>query len=408
MKILHTADWHLGQKLVDYERIEEQRIFLDWLLSLIQNEKIEVVIIAGDIFDVGNPPKIAEELYYNFLTRVVKTVCKKIIVVAGNHDSARTINAPRELLKLIDVFALGGFQFELSDAILEPIKSDISKEEIVICAVPYLAQLDVINAVAGETFDTREARYLSGIEKHYRLLADAVKARGWVNRLPVFATGHLFAAGGLSSDSERELVIGKLGAIPSNFFPPEFDYIALGHLHRPQIVKSSPESSPNIHYSGSPIQLSFSEINDSKFVKLIEIKDGKIDSISKIDVPQEMILQKFEGTVEEIESQMESISNGEKILAEFQIFEDHFVGSEVNHLKQVARKMGITPVSTKLNYSLKSNAELVTISSLKKQLTPEEMFTRMILEKGYDEKRQNELLSTFKELVNDFYHQPIH
>ncbi|WP_256013085.1 exonuclease SbcCD subunit D C-terminal domain-containing protein [Desertivirga xinjiangensis] len=279
MKILHTADWHLGKKLEQCERTDEHQDFLNWLIHKLNEECIEVLIIAGDIFDTGTPSNAALEQYYRFLRHVKNTCCREVIIIGGNHDSISTLNAPKDLLKYFNVHIIGGVPDEFTEQII-PVHDKKGDLKLVVCAVPFLRDKDIRLSITGETSEEREIRIKQGIRDHYHQFREYIapfKSEG----IPVIATGHLFAAGSSTSDSEKEIHVGNLGQVYGDQFPEEFDYIALGHIHRPQTVNKM----NHIRYSGSPVPLSFSETEDKKQVIILEFEDGKLSRLEEHEVP---------------------------------------------------------------------------------------------------------------------------
>ena len=279
MKILHTADWHLGKKLEQCERTDEHQHFLDWLINKLDTESIELLIIAGDIFDSGTPSNTALQQYYRFLSAVRHTCCREVIIIGGNHDSISTLNAPRELLRHFNVHIVGGVPDEFTEQIIR-VNDREGKLAVVVCAVPFLRDRDIRLSVSGETAKEREARIKTGIADHYHQFKEHIacyKSEG----IPVIATGHLFAAGSSTSESEKEIHVGNLGQVGGDQFPAEFDYVALGHIHRPQLVNGM----RHIRYSGSPVPLSFSETDDQKQVVILEFEKGKLTRLEDHEVP---------------------------------------------------------------------------------------------------------------------------
>jgi len=306
MRVLHTADWHLGQRFISgHERIDEHRHFLHWLVATVREQAVEVLVIAGDVFDSGSPANQALELYYDFLLQMQGTDCRDIVVVGGNHDSPATLNAPARLLRHLRVHVVGCVPDCFEDQVL--ILNDAAGQPgLVVCAVPFLRDRDVRLSVPGETADEREARLKQGIADHYARIAEVeqvwqLKAEG----LPVLATGHLYAAGAAPSDSERTIHVGNLGQVTAEHFPEIFDYVALGHLHRPQQVGGL----EHIRYSGSPIALSFSEIDHGKEVLLLDFADGKLASLTALAVPGTRRLLRFHGTLEEVVGMLVAYDN---------------------------------------------------------------------------------------------------
>lgn len=306
MRVLHTADWHLGQRFIGgHERTEEHQHFLAWLLITIQEQRVEVLVIAGDIFDSGSPSNAALELYYDFLVRMQTTACRDVVVVGGNHDSPATLNAPARLLRHLRVHVVGCVPDCFEDQVLV-LDDAHGKPGLVVCAVPFLRDRDVRLSVPGEAAEAREARIKQGIADHYARLAEVelvwqLKARG----LPVLATGHLYAAGAAPSDSERTIHVGNLGQVTADHFPAVFDYVALGHLHRPQRVGGR----GHIRYSGSPIPLSFSEIDHPKEVLVLDFQAGSLAALQTLPVPGTRRLVRFHGTLAEVTEGLTSYDN---------------------------------------------------------------------------------------------------
>ncbi|MCF8366829.1 MAG: exonuclease subunit SbcD [Bacteroidales bacterium] len=289
MKILHTSDWHIGHKLYGNDRFEEHRLFFDWLSNTIQKQQIDVLLVCGDIFDVGYPSNLALKTYYQLLKDLIKTNLRKVIIIGGNHDFVSTLEAPREILEVLNVSIVGGASGNLSDEIIE-IKNDDGSIELVVAAVPYLREKDVRIPVAGETYDDRIKAIRRGIVKHYTDLAGLAQ-KYFSKKIPVIATGHLYMQGSKLSESERDIHLGNLAGVSAGEFPSNFAYYALGHIHRPQSLASDPP----VIYSGSPIALSYSEQFNKKSVRIIEFTDGKL-SHEKFEIPAIRKLKSFEGS----------------------------------------------------------------------------------------------------------------
>ncbi|HNW36653.1 MAG TPA: exonuclease subunit SbcD, partial [Candidatus Ozemobacteraceae bacterium] len=265
MRILHTSDLHLGHLLYQRKRDEEHRRFLEWLLEVICRERIDLLLIAGDVFDTGFPSNYALEMYYSFLARCGDAGCRQVVVTGGNHDSPATLQAPGQLLRALRVSVIGAVDRERPEDGLITAESADGTPGAIICAVPYLRDRDVYTPKPAEPADLRAAGIIEGTAAWYRRLVDmAVLRREQLGfpELPIIATGHLFAQGGAKTGSERDLYVGDLGAFPADRFPREATYIALGHLHRPQTARGF----DHVRYSGSPLPCSFDEADHAKQV----------------------------------------------------------------------------------------------------------------------------------------------
>ena len=307
MRVLHTADWHLGQHfLTGQERSTEQQAFLDWLLTTVQAQNIDALVIAGDIFDTQTPSYTAQELYYTFLVRMQATGCRDIVVVGGNHDSPTMLNASRQLLRQLRIHVVGGVPADPAEQVLT-LPGPAGRPGLVVCAVPFLRDRDIRLALAGETPDERQHRIRLSISDHYAALAthDAVR-RLREQDVPVLATGHLYAAGGEAREgAERDVHVGGLGLVGAEHFPAAFDYVALGHLHRPQVVGGR----AHIRYSGSPVPLSFTEADDRQQVLLLEFAGAGAPAITVLPLPVARRLQRFHGTLDEVEADLLAYDN---------------------------------------------------------------------------------------------------
>lgn len=264
-RVLHSADWHLGKMLGDKSREEEHQHFLAFLLDQIDQLSVDALIIAGDIFDSANPPQSAVRQYFNFLSQLLKTGDCAVVIVAGNHDSPAHLEAPSQLLLAMGAHVVGTLPEDCENLLVPLPNADAP--QLVVAAMPYLRDRDLRVGQSGQDMGEIQQALIQGIKNRYEEVEKA--AQCWKDRgVPVLVTGHLTVAGASTSDSEREIHIGGLGAVSSGCFPASFDYVALGHLHRPQ--KAGAE---HIRYSGSPLPLSFSEAKDVKEMRLLDFAD---------------------------------------------------------------------------------------------------------------------------------------
>lgn len=307
MRVLHTADWHLGQHfLTGHERLTEQRAFLSWLLAAVRQQGVEALVVAGDVFDTTSPSHAAQELYYDFLVRLQGTGCRDVIIVGGNHDSPTLLNASRSLLRALRIHVVGGVPAEATEQIIS-LNDASGRPGLVVCAVPFLRDRDLRLAVAGETPDARQARIRDSIAGHYLALSEHALVRDRRERdVPVLATGHLYAAGGEAREgAERDVHLGGLGVVGAEHFPAAFDYVALGHLHRPQVVGGR----AHIRYSGAPVPLSFTEADDKQQVLLLDFAGAGPPAITPLAVPVARRLQRFHGGLDEVEAAILAFDN---------------------------------------------------------------------------------------------------
>lgn len=307
MRFLHTSDWHLGRLLYGKKRYEEFQQLLDWTLNTLSEQQIEVLIIAGDIFDTTAPSHRAQQQYYDFLVKVRDTTCRHVIVIGGNHDSASFLNAPKEVLKSLNVHVVGAASNHLADELI--ILKNGAEVEAIVCAVPYLRDRDLRHAIPGESDEAKRLKLAEGLKQHYAdlcALAETTRQQIYAQQahryIPIIGTGHLFAAGGetIEGDGVRELYVGTLAHIGSDAFPDNLDYVALGHLHIPQRVNKQ----ERIRYSGSPIAMGYGEANQQKIMIMVEIDEGLHSDerlrTQDIAVPKFQTLARIQGSLKEI------------------------------------------------------------------------------------------------------------
>lgn len=306
MKILHTSDWHLGSTLCGKKRYNEFDHFFDWMIDCITKERIDVILISGDIFDTSNPSSKAIEYYFNFLSRVAKTRCQYVVVTAGNHDSPSFLDAPRELLKFLNIFSIGEVSDRYDDEVIV-LKDQQKNPFLIIGAVPFLRDKDVRSAEAGESSDEKSRNLMNGIQEHYRdvcAIAERRRAEAGKN-IPLIVMGHLFAAGGRSAEGDgvRELYIGNLARVNTGIFPSGIDYLALGHLHTPQIINNC----ETIRYCGAPLPMGFPEVQKQKSIVLVEfVPEGRILT-REIPIPRFQNLISIKGNFETVTSELREL-----------------------------------------------------------------------------------------------------
>jgi len=293
MKLLHTSDWHIGRTLYGRKRYNEYEAFLNWLANLIEAENIDVLLVSGDVFDNSTPSNRAQELYYRFLCRAASSSHRSVVVIAGNHDSPSFLNAPKELLRFLNIHVVGYASPQPEDELIVLYGPDRTPR-LIVCAIPYLRDRDIRTSEAGESFEDKERKIVEGIRNHYRSVCDAAerKRAELKKSVPIVAMGHLFAAGGqtIDGDGVRELYIGSLAQVGRDVFPECIDYLALGHLHIPQKVSGS----DLIRYSGSPLPIGFGEAGQEKIVTLVKFA-GETPEITNIPVPRFQDLKTLRG-----------------------------------------------------------------------------------------------------------------
>ena len=305
LKILHTSDWHLGRSLYGQNRHAEFAAFLDWLMQTLQQERVDVLMIAGDVFDTITPNHAAQELYYRFLAQVsAYCLCRHIIIIGGNHDSASFLNAPKALLFALNVHVIGAATNPIDKEVLV-LKNAQGEPAAIVCAVPYLRDRDVRLSVDGESSQDKSLALTQGIKDHYRqaLAIAEHKQQELGSNAPIIAMGHLFSQGGMTLDADgvRELYVGSLAHIGADCFDG-FDYVALGHLHVPQAVGGQ----AHIRYCGSPIPMGFGEAKQQKQVLHVAFT-GRLPEITAINIPNFQVLQRIQGDLPHIQAELKQL-----------------------------------------------------------------------------------------------------
>lgn len=399
MRILHTSDWHLGQSLNRYQRYDEFSKFFDWLANTIEKEKIDALLVAGDIFDTTTPSNRAQELYYRFLCRVSNSCCSNIIIIAGNHDSPTFLEAPKELLRTMNIHVIGTPSQDPADEVIL-LHDQRDEPSAIVCSVPYLRDRDVRVALPGESIQDKSANLIAGIKQHYSRVAEiAVAKQKELGEIPIIGMGHLFTAGGQThkDDGTRELYVGNLAHIAAGDLPNCFDYLALGHLHQSQTVSGK----QYWRYSGSPLPMSFAEADQQKFVLIVEF-EGKKPQIKEVEIPKFQLLKKVGGNLRQITEQLNELKETSKNIW----LEIEFAGTEI--VSDLPAKLQEIIASSNLEIKIIRNRILVDQILLKNHneetlddLSVEEVFQRCLECYKVPNEQREELIQSYREIVQE-------
>lgn len=270
MRILHTADWHLGRSLEGRSRLEEQAQFLDELVKIVEEEKIDVVLMAGDAFDTVNPPAAAESLFYESISRLSNGGKRPISIIAGNHDNPDRLSAASPLAHGQGIQLLG-----LPTMDVQTIYVPSTNETLKLAALPYPSEsrLAEVLSESHEELMLRD-KYDQRIQGIFEQMSKAFTPET-IN----IAMSHIYVTGGSSTDSERPIEVGGAYTVAATSLPEAAQYVALGHLHRPQMV---PRAKTMARYSGSPLAYSFSEAGYAKSVTILDAKPGQPVEMSEV------------------------------------------------------------------------------------------------------------------------------
>ena len=285
MRILHTSDWHLGQHFMGKSRQAEHQALIAWLLAQVEEQGVDAVLIAGDIFDSGTPPSYARELYSQLVVRLHEAGVA-LLLLGGNHDSVATLSESRDLLARLGATVIAAASDDpAAQVVVLPQRN--GEPGCIVCAIPFIRPRDVLQSQAGQSAEDKQLSLQSAIQAHYGAVFTAASARQTElasqlgRKLPLIASGHLTTVGASTSESVREIYVGALEAFPTTAFPPA-DYIALGHIHRPQKVGGL----EHIRYCGSPIPLSFDEARQQKEVLLVDLNAEGLQAVTALPVPR--------------------------------------------------------------------------------------------------------------------------
>ncbi len=279
--LIHTSDWHLGHRLGRHERFAEQQAFLEWLLGLVGERRADALVVAGDIFDVANPPIEAVRLFYRFLVQV-REHCPNVVIVGGNHDSGARLDALGPLARELGITLVGSLPEPPTDCIV-PLRNRDGICFARLAAVPYLRPGDLAASAADEDVDAQHSRVLRSIEAIYADVLHSAEEELEPGEALV-VTGHLFARGGIVTEGERAAHVeaGKLLAVGPGIFGERAAYVALGHLHRCQRIRKEPPA----WYSGTPVPLSFDEAEQILGVQAVTLDRGVATAVETVPVPR--------------------------------------------------------------------------------------------------------------------------
>lgn len=274
MKVLHTSDLHIGKKLMGRERYAEYRAVLSEIRSVCRERGVELLLIAGDIFDTYTPSAEAEEIFYSGI-KEISEVCP-VLVISGNHDDYVRLTAASALAEELNVYIVGnnlqaikcggsGKVFPVRSGCGWVVFENRAGEKIYVNVLPYPNEARFKEGRSDETFEEKAARWIAAGEE------------GKTEKIPSIFLSHIFVAGGAVSDSEREIDLGGARAVPLKLLP-DCDYCALGHLHKRQKIGK------NAYYCGAPMQFSFDEAGAEKSVNLFDITKNGIENFEQIPV----------------------------------------------------------------------------------------------------------------------------
>ncbi|WP_132745500.1 exonuclease SbcCD subunit D [Scopulibacillus darangshiensis] len=384
MRILHTADWHLGRTLEGRSRQPEQEAVMDEICRIADDEKIDAVLMAGDVFDTVNPPAASETLFFNTVHRLSKNGKRPIVIISGNHDNPDRLQASAPLADYQGITLVGR---PIDHLLTVPVPQ--CSMEMMVSAVPYPSEsrlnevLSVMNEEERiqEAYDERLAYLFSKHENDFR--------KDTVNVM----MSHLFVAGGKESESERPVQIGGAYTVSTGSLPKRAQYTALGHLHRPQTIH---HGTAPARYSGSPLAYSFSEANQPKSVTIIDVEPGEEAQVQEIYLSsgKPLVRWRAKNGIEDVYEWIEAGRDGNAwIDLEIKLTE----ALSVHDIQQL-RKYHSGIIHIKPIYAEKEAIE----ESLRSSETPiDELFTKFYKQQTGGAEPGSDLIQLFLELINE-------
>nr|WP_100548008.1 MULTISPECIES: exonuclease subunit SbcD [unclassified Pseudomonas] len=398
MRILHTSDWHLGQHFMGKTRQAEHQAFCAWLLEQVRVHDVDVLLIAGDVFDTGAPPSYAREQYYRLVVELRDAGCA-LVVLGGNHDSPAMLGESRSLLAQLGTQVVPSVGVDLAEQVLV-LNDRTGQPGAVLCAIPFIRPRDVLASQAGQSAQDKQQSLQQAIAEHYRALYElAASKRDELGlTLPIIATGHLTTVGASASESVREIYVGSLEAFPTSAFPPA-DYIALGHIHRPQKVGGL----EHIRYSGSPIALSFDEARQQKEVLLLTFEGATLQSITPLPVPVFQPMASLRGSLKELAGAITEVAAQgtpeRPVWLEVQVSTDDYLSDLQSRINALCEGH---PVEVLRIRRERGNASTSLASEAREtldELSVEDVFSRRLQQETLDEDDSQRLQDLYRQVL---------
>lgn len=409
MKILHTSDWHLGRSLYGRTRYDEFSQFLNWLGTTIEEKSIDVLLVAGDVFDTCTPNNRAQGLYYRFLCRVSESCCRYVVIIAGNHDSPSFLTAPKELLRTLNVYIVGAKANNIEDEVIVVQRTELP--EAIICAVPYLRDKDIRTVSPGESIDDKNAKLIEGLKNHYANVCSIAEQKqldfqkaGYTD-VPIIAMGHLFTAGAETTDEDgvRELYVGSLAHVGKEAFPSSIDYLALGHLHIPQRVGGT----EHIRYSGSPLPMGYGEATQKKQVLLIDFNNSS-PNIQEIQVPCFQQLVRIVGSLDEIHTKIEALKKEEsRAWLEVEYTGSDIIGNLRDVLDEAVASSEMEILRIKNKRAIDRVISIVAENETLDELDAGDVFIRCLDTFDVPDEDREELTASYNEVMKSLHEEDV-
>ncbi|MGB1297962.1 MAG: exonuclease SbcCD subunit D C-terminal domain-containing protein [Psychrobium sp.] len=405
MRIIHTSDWHLGHHLFGISREHEQQQFLEFLFSQLLQTKADALIVAGDLFDTANPPAWAWRLLYQFLAKVKQQLpALDLVLVAGNHDSPSKLDAPDHLLKAFDIHLVGGLP-RLADNSLDfdklilPLTNSDGEIAARVAAVPFLRPGDLDLASIDECDD----KLIAGVERVYQQIADKLHELNSPQQASIAVAHAYLVSSTISEMSERRILGGNQHALPIEIFSRNYDYTALGHLHKPQQLGGQ-----QVFYCGSPIPLSLSERDYKHQIKLVEFQGNRVSEVSSILIPRTvdmLCIPKTAQPLVDVLAQLamlpqEPMEHHLQPLLEVKVLLDEPQAMLRDQINQALAGKSVRLVKITTQYTEQANTPMAFDGKKLDQLQPEQVFA-LKYQQQYGEEPSQAYIEAFASLLNE-------
>jgi exonuclease SbcD len=379
-------------------REAEHQAFCAWLVEQVREQAVDAVIIAGDVFDTGAPPSYAREQYNRFIVELRGTGAR-LVVLGGNHDSVAMLEESRDLLACLDTQVIAAVGTDLDRQLLVLPQRD-GQPGAILCAIPFIRPRDVLTSQAGQSAQDKQLALQQAIQAHYRELFERAEAQREVlgRHLPIIATGHLTTVGASASESVREIYVGTLEAFPTSAFPAA-DYIALGHIHRPQKVGGL----EHIRYCGSPIALSFDEATQGKEVLLVDLDDGGLRSVTALPVPRFQPLKSVSGSLAELPAELARVaregSAEQPVWLEVMVHTDDYLTDIQLRVEKLCEALPVIVLRTRRERGTAQAALFSEARETLDELSPDDVFRQRLDAEDLDAPLRERLTGLYREVV---------
>lgn len=401
MRILHTSDWHLGQHFMGKSRQAEHQSLIDWLLAQVDEHDVDAVLVAGDIFDTGTPPSYARELYSQLVVQL-HSAGVTLLLLGGNHDSVAMLGESRELLACLNARVVAAADNPAAQVVVLHRRN--GEAGCIVSAIPFVRPRDVLQSQAGQSAEDKQLSLQSALQKHYQAVHDAACARRdkmaveLGRSLPLIATGHLATVGASASESVREIYVGALEAFPTTAFPPS-DYIALGHIHRPQKVGGQ----EHIRYCGSPIPLSFDEGLQQKEMLLVDLDADGLKAVTPLLVPRFQALVVVSGNLSKLPAAIAAAavdgSYERPVWLEVTVAEDDYLADLPERIETMIKGLPVEVLRIRRQRGNTAARLAAEASETLDELSPHEVFARRLQQEELTEDLQSAMCERYRGIV---------